>query len=228
MPTISASTPRVTHEFQTIPIAVPYVFAEGHTLTDLEARGLNRFVATALGNAFGSEIRRALKMVDADRAKAVKAKTYTGPMIEDAKGRSIPAPTTVDDLPPADHQAIFDAKFSSYALGVGRQSTPATSSAPLDRVVANLAKEAIKAKILARGWQVRSFMLRKGNYTGVDAEGRRVWTDDDTSKTSYFAARVEAYINDNEETLTAQAQAQLDAIASVQDDFDLDLPSAAA
>lgn len=194
MPTFSPTTPTQPHEFQNLTIAVPYTFDAGHVLTAFEAAQLNRYVATAVGNAFGADLRRKLKAVD-DARKAL-GKKYDGPMAKDGKS---PAPATLADigLTDADVQAIFNAKFAAYALGEGRVT--AESTTPVDRLSRNLAGVAVKALIVAKGYKVRDMQTAK--------------TADGT--TTKFNKFVEDYIAANP-WIIDQAKAQLASLATTQ------------
>lgn len=205
MPTFDpTSTARVNHEFQDTALGVPYTFAEGHALTAPEALQLNRYVATAVGNAWGAAIRRQLAKVNADRAAAVKAKSYTGPTTVDEKGKTVPAPATFADIGLTDPQATFDAAFASYSLGV--RATAEDSSDPTEKMVRSIATLKVKALIQSKGLKVRDFQLAKG-------------TDGETSK---FNELVDNYIAKNTEWLASAAAAQLAAIANgPSDDIDI-------
>ncbi len=58
MPAFDTTTPTLDGEYAGYAIKVPAPYAEGHHLTAAEAKGLNRFVATAVGNAFAAIQRR--------------------------------------------------------------------------------------------------------------------------------------------------------------------------
>ena len=211
MPTFTPSTPTEDHIFQDVTIAVPYTFAAGHVLTALEATQVNRYVATAVGNAWGAEIRRLLKVENDARAKAFAEKTYTGPTEVNAKGKTVPATATIADLnlSPADLQSKFNSKFTSYELGVGRQAAEATT--PVDRLARTLASAKVKDLITAKGFKVRDFQTAKGS-------------DGETSK---FNELVENYIDANAWIIDA-ARAQLAALnAHTESNDSLDLTLAA-
>lgn len=204
MPTFDPSTARVAHEFQDTALDVPYVFSEGHALTAPEALQLNRYVATAVGNAWGASVRRQLAKVNADRAAKAKAKTYTGPTVVDEKGKTVPAPATFADIGLTNPQATFDAAFASYSLGV--RSKAEDSSDPAEAMIRSLATLKVKALIQSKGLKVRDFQLAKA-------------ADGETSK---FNELIDNYIAKNTEWLASAAAAQLAAIASgPSDDIDI-------
>lgn len=209
MPTFSPSTPRAQHDFQGTPVSVPYIFAEGHTLTALEALQVNRWLATAVGNAWGAGVRRDLAKINAERTAAAKAKKYTGPVGDDGK----PAPATSADLVfEPSVQADFDAKFSDFVLGTSNRGRSGTGSdSLLDQTIRQLATAKVKALIIKNGHKVRIMQTTKGS-------------DGETSK---FNELLEAYVEKHGEWLTAQAEAQIAALAAHEDDGD-DLDLAAA
>lgn len=59
MPTIPEGAPRVSHTFGGHTVSVPYIFAKNHKLTENEAKGLNRYLASHAGNYFAGRVRRA-------------------------------------------------------------------------------------------------------------------------------------------------------------------------
>lgn len=105
-----------------------------------------------------------------------------------------------------DHQALFEAKFADYELGVSnRGDGTGTAASPLDRTIAFLASEDVKARLIAKGFKV-GVIQRTKNADGV----------------SKFAELVAKNIEDNHERFAAQAQAMLDAqpdVASEDDDL---------
>lgn len=202
MPTFTPDTARVTHEFQDTALNVPYVFAEGHALTAPEALQLNRYVATAVGNAWGAGVRRKLKAID--DARKAQGKKYTGPTVVDSKGATVPAPATFADINLTDPQSTFDAAFSTYTLGERTKSD--STSDPTEAMVRSIATLKVKALIQSKGLKVRDFQLAKA-------------ADGETSK---FNDLIDNYIAKNTDWLASAAAAQLAAIASgPSDDIDI-------
>lgn len=113
------------------------------------------------------------------------------------------------DLP-----AMFAERYASYALGEGRGSGGGTASgtSALDRTITFLATEDIKSRIAAKGLKVDAF---------------RKTPAQDAQYKSRFVELVAQNIEAKRELFTAQAQAQLDALAAsdaTDDDFGLPAP----
>lgn len=203
MPTFTSDTPRLSRKSLDRTFTVPAVFAEGHALSGPEAAWMNGALASTLLNQFGGDVRRALKAYN-ETAKAEfvkgggKAKDYVE--VED--------PTVLG----WDLQAEFDAKFAGYVLGESNRGSGEAKSTtdPITSLVVFLAKEAIKAKIKAKGLTVKAFMDAK-----VPTE--------DGGEQSKFMELVHAHIERHPE-LRDQAEAQLSVAKDMGDDGeDIDL-----
>lgn len=170
----------LSREFAKFPITVPAVFAPGDTLDANAASWVNGQIATAIGNQFSGILRRA--------NEAGKPVEFT------------------DTYTPQDH---FNELFEEYSFSGNRGSgTGAVPRDPIAALVQFLAKEAIKAKIKAKGLKVKDFMSAK-----VDVGGEEV---------SKFMLLVEEYTEKHPE-LYDTAKAQLDAADTSDDDLDLSL-----
>lgn len=182
MPTFNPDTPRVERKFAGVTFQVPYPFAEGHTLTSLQASWVNSALASTLGNHYAGDTRRRIAELDTERAEAFKAKTYSGPM--DASGKK-PAPATIADLG-WDHQAKFDAKFAAYQLGVSNRGE-AEARDPLSNFANSIAAGKVKELIAKKGLKVSTFQKAdardkdnySSRYTELVAEYRAAnpWVD---------------------------------------------------
>ena len=161
--TPNSNLPALSRSFAGYDISVPAVFAPGDTLDADAANWVNGQIATVVGNAFGGALRRARETLDAERAKAFKAKTYTGPV--DEKGK--PAPATNADVC-ADPAAKFAEIFADYSLASNRGSGEAKTSDPVASLVRTLATQAVKAKIIAKGLKVRDFITLKVTQDGEE------------------------------------------------------------
>lgn len=200
---IDPSTPRGNYKFAGIDLTAPHPFAAGHVLSDAEARGFNRFLVTTLGNSFGGFIRRGVDAANAERKAQFAAGTYTGPMIDGPltkKGEptSIPAPVTAADFT-FDFQAKFDEMFADYSIGEsnrgGGGSEPVSQ---LDKIVRQLATAKINELLKAKGKKI--------------ADVREAKRDDGTS---VYTGLIAQYTERHFDALTAQAQAQIDALATI-------------
>lgn len=59
MPTIDPTSPRMSRNYAGVSIQVPAPYSAGHALTASEAAFLNSAIATAVGNSFAGDARRA-------------------------------------------------------------------------------------------------------------------------------------------------------------------------
>lgn len=162
-------------------VIVPAVFAPGDALTEPQAGWINGQIATVIGNAFGGALRRAKE---------------AGKPLEATEGWTA--------------QEHFNELFAEYEFSGNRRGDGSGSVTrdPVQALVIFLAKEAIKAKIKAKGLKVKDFMDAK-----VEVGGETV---------SKFTLLTEEYIEKHPE-LEDAARAQLEAQAPDSDDDDLDL-----
>lgn len=210
MPTFSETTPRVAYKFAGIDFSVPAPYSEGHVLLPNEATFMNRMLAGTMGNQYAGDIRKEVAKLDAERAEAFKAKTYTGPTTTDAKGKTIPAPATVTDLT-WDHQARFIEKFTNYTPGASTRGTGAGgSSDPVVQMARSLALAKVKELVAKKGLKIMDL------YKSKNAEG--------VSKVDQL---VTDYIAKNEWVL-ALAKSTVEATQGHDDDLDLPEPEAEA
>lgn len=207
MPQANTSLPPMKRNFAGIEFLVPQAFDVGHALTADEASWVNSQLATVVGNQFGGYVRRAIEAINDSRTKAHKAKTYDGPLDDSGKR---PAQATFADLG-WNAEETFNDLFTEYSFAGNRRGDGTTVARdPVTALVQFLAKEAIKAKIKAKGLKVKTFMDTK------------VHTPDG-EEISKFMELVGQYIAAHPE-LTDTAKAQLAADSDTSDDLDLSLP----
>ncbi len=187
-PTVQANTtlPTLARKFAGHDITVPAVFGPNDTLSAHAAAWANSQLATVLGNAMGGHIRRA---------------------------KEAGKPITFD----ATHtpQALFDDIFADYSFEPSR-GTGSGPRDPVEALMAVLAKEDVKARILKKGLKVRDFMSAKVTI----GEG------DSAEEISKFTLLVEEYLDLKADSLRARAEASLGA-DEADDDFDLDVDAPA-
>lgn len=198
MPTIHESHPRHPHTFGGVEIQVPYPFAEGHQLTAGEAKAMNVWLATAIGNGHNRALSDAVEAYN-------KGKKVADRLVEtkDEAGTKIPATAKLPDF---DFQAAFDKRFASYELGVSnRGGGGSTSTDPVMVQARSLAALKVKELITRKGLRVRDFQTTK--------------TESGDSK---FTELVGAYIASNP-WIVDSARAQLAAIAEHEAEGEIDL-----
>lgn len=141
MPQIDPASPTATHKFAGHDITVHYPYAEAHVLTAAEAKYLNRTLATTIGNAFASAIRREVDTYNAANPKK---------------------PITADTLA-WDWQAKFDEMFAAYEPGVSNRSsgTGRTSGDPIAKAAHSIAAAKVKELLASKGKNIRQFMSTK-------------------------------------------------------------------
>lgn len=212
MPATTAETPTKAYTFADIAFTVPQPYAAGAVLTAPEAAFLNQSIASRVGNGYGGEVRRALTLLNAERAAQHKAKTYAGPTVTDDKGRVHPAPATTSDLTnedgtPWDHASKFASRYADFIVGESnRGSGTSVGSTPLNRLMRTLASEDVKSRIIARGLKVQDFMRAK-----VTVDGETI---------SKFEDLVSKNLTTQDERFRSMAQSQLDQLAGgVEDDL---------
>lgn len=218
MPTIPADAPRGNFKFYDQPVTLPLVYAAGQTLDDNLAKFLNQQVATTVGNRFGAQVRKELEVVDAERAKAAKEGTYTGPTVDvlDAKGNvkgTKPAPATAADLG-WDFQARIEEVFANFTPGVSARGGggSGTSADPVAAEIRRLAGVAVRDVYKAKGVNYQA-MLK-----ATKEDGR-----------SAYAHHVDQYVELKHDQLKAIVEAQFAAMNATKDVADeLDLGAEAA
>ena len=208
MPHFNETHSRGQYKVQGLHVEMPSVFAEGHVLTANEAKWMNGSVASTIGNAYGGDVRRAVELLDKERADAVTAGTYTGPYALNKEGAPTkrPAKATVADLT-WDHQAKLLEKFAGYELG---SQTRGVGKSLVDEIAHNIATAWVKNYLKTKGQSIKKFMDAKNADHG-----------------SEFGRLVNDYLTKKHDDIYAQAQAQIDGGAG-SDEMDLgDLANAA-
>lgn len=210
MPTIPADAPRGNFKFYDQPVTLPLIYSAGMTLDENLAKFLNQQVATSVGNRFGAQVRKELEVVDAERAAAFKAGTYTGPMDESGK-KPVPAKATAADLG-WDFQAKIEEVFTAFTPGVFQRGGGggATASDPVAAEIRRLAGVAVRDVYKAKGVNYQA-MLK-----ATKEDGR-----------SAYAHHVDQYVALKHDQLKAIVEAQFAAMAAAKSDDGLDLSDAA-
>lgn len=198
----SPETPRGKYKFAGVDLTAPHVLTAGHTLTDAEASAFNRFIVSYLGNSFGGWVRRSIEAANAERTEQAKKGEYTGPTVvvgQNKKGEDIiaPAPVTLADFD-TDFQAKFDEMFAEYVIGESNRGGGGESLDPVEKIVRQLATAKVKELLKAKGKKINEVMAAKKDDGG-----------------SVFLSIVDQYVERHSDVLRAQAQAQLDALASI-------------
>lgn len=197
MPAFDPSTPRLARKVKEVPITIPAIFSEGVTLSGPTVTWANNALASQIVNSVGGAITEWLTSANAKLGKGE-------------------APKTAKDFP--DLQAFVDDLFANRVLGVNARKGTGTGSGAtaLDRLIRNIATEDAKARIVAKGYTVKSFMDAKT----VGADGKP------STKYSDFLAFVMVQKADE---FKAQAEAILAAqSADVADEGDGDFFAPAA
>lgn len=144
MPAFDASTPTITRTFAGQSFTVPAPYAEGGVLTANDAKFLNGQLASVIGNALSGDMRRAVEAWNKANPKN---------KVKDA--------TELSDF--GDLQALFDAKYTAYAPGESNRGsgTGTSGTDPIERMAHGFATQEAKARIIAKGYKVRDFVLAK-------------------------------------------------------------------
>lgn len=184
MPTFTIDTPTRAVTLGGIVIKAPESFAAGDTLDAPTARFLNGAVISAVGKNLMNEVKKELEATNKDRPKKDQL-------------------TLEDFVDQIDLQAAFEAKFADYTPGAISRGGTKESADPVEARMQMLALAAVKARIIAKGGKVHTFMT----------------TRDESGKTK-LAALTDAYVERFADDLRAQAEAQI-AAESARDDFDI-------
>lgn len=156
MPTIDPNSPRTALTVKGVTVQAPQPYAEGAILTALEASFLNKSLASVVANGFSTSIANSLKAGNEARAEQFKAKTYTGPLVTNDKGKEVPADFTVADIEGFDAQSQYDARFSEYVVGASnRGSSEPKSTDPVAKFAHSIALEQVKKLLAAKGKKFR-------------------------------------------------------------------------
>lgn len=176
MPSISDSTPRAEATFAGVTFAVPQFYSEGQTLTANDARAVNGWATTTLGNRFSAKIRAGVEALkSAGNKKATAA-----------------------DLG-WDMQAEFDAFASAYEFGrFGSGERKAKSSVdPIEALMRSIAEAELKASIVGKGLKVRDFMTAKVTVDGTEVSKFKALLDQKLARDAdSLRARAEATLED--------------------------------
>lgn len=213
MPTIPADAPRGNYKFYDQAVTLPHIITAGYVLSDAEAKYMNQAFATTVGNRYGAKIRKAIEALDAERATAAKAGTYTGPTVDvlNKKGEvtgTAPAPAAAADLN-WDHQAEIDATFADFTPGVSNRGGGGSGTSSADPIASEVRRLA--------GVAVRDVYKSKG----VNYQAMLKATKDDGR--SAYAHHVDQYVALKGDQLKAIVEAQFAAMAAAKtagDDLD--------
>lgn len=141
MPAINTTLPRPSYKFMGQTVTIPYNWSTGDTLTENDAKFINRSLASVVGNLLGSRIRTEVEALQ--KAEAAKP--------EADRRRDPKDPTkfytfTSEDLPAGWAQAKADEVFLAYTPGVTNTRTGSGASAhdPVQSIADNIAWEKIK------------------------------------------------------------------------------------
>lgn len=125
---ITKKTPMKTVTIQGFSLDVPAPFAEGHTLTEVEAGVLNQTLAENLRNNFGSQIKKSREEAEADGNKY--------------------------EPKPEELQKALNDYVAEYEFGAKRTGSGVTID-PVERKARSMAKEVIKRAIMNKGAKIK-------------------------------------------------------------------------
>ncbi|WCD44128.1 hypothetical protein Kuura_050 [Caulobacter phage Kuura] len=147
MPTFAPDTARNAFKFKGHAVNVPFLYATGHALTELEARFVNKQLASVTGNALASALTR----------KIAALQTANDALPDGTEGkRGTDAPFTEKDIDTTTVQSMFDEIFTNYEVGATATRGEGIARDPIQSIADNIAWERIKVMLTQRNIKVGS------------------------------------------------------------------------